>query len=83
MKLGRPRSFLKISVFWDVAPRSLVKVNRRFKGAHCPHIISLMMEAANNSETSLSFYQATRRNSPQHNRFPTRRCEIQPISFVS
>jgi hypothetical protein len=28
---------MKITVFWDVAPYSLVEVYRRFKGAYCLH----------------------------------------------
>jgi hypothetical protein len=46
---------MKIAVFWDVAPCSLVEVYRR--------LIALMMEAATSiSETSVNFYQSTRRN---------------------
>jgi hypothetical protein len=41
---------MKIAVFWVVAPCSLVEVYRRF-------VISLMMEAANTSGTSESFYR--------------------------
>jgi hypothetical protein len=46
--------------FWDVAPCSLVRVNRRFRRAHCLHhkrwlieglFIVLMMEAVRTSET--------------------------------
>jgi hypothetical protein len=40
---------IKMAVFWEVAPCSLVEVY-------------LMMEAASTSETSVNFYQATRRN---------------------
>jgi hypothetical protein len=47
----------KMVVFWVVAPCSLVKVYRRFRG-----LIALMMEAASTSETSVNFYQTTRRN---------------------
>jgi hypothetical protein len=28
---------LKMAVFWDVAPCSLVEVYRRFRGAYCLH----------------------------------------------
>jgi hypothetical protein len=28
---------MKVTVFWDVAPRSLVEINRRFKGTYCLH----------------------------------------------
>jgi hypothetical protein len=27
----------KMTVFWDFAPRSLVEVDRRFRGAYCLH----------------------------------------------
>jgi hypothetical protein len=47
----------KMSVFWYVAPRSLVEIDRRFTGA-C--IIALIMEAVSTSETSVSLYEATR-----------------------
>jgi hypothetical protein len=28
---------MKITVFWDVGPCSLVEIGRRFKGAYCLH----------------------------------------------
>jgi hypothetical protein len=31
---------MKITVFWDVAPCSLVKIDRRFRGAYCLHFRS-------------------------------------------
>jgi hypothetical protein len=43
-----------MTVFWDVARCSLVEVYR----------ISLMMEAARTSETSVNFYHITRRSIP-------------------
>jgi hypothetical protein len=50
-----------MTVFWDVAPWSLVEVFRRFRGACCLHHQGdLMMETASTSETSVNFYQATR-----------------------
>jgi phage regulator Rha-like protein len=36
-------------------------------------IIALMMEAENTSETSVNFYQTTRRNNPEDSHFYTRR----------
>jgi hypothetical protein len=54
-----------MAVFWDVAPCSLVEVYRRFRDACCLHYqseIALMMEAASTFETSVNFYQKTRRN---------------------
>jgi hypothetical protein len=58
---------------WDVAPCGLVEINRRFSGAHCFHhqgdewsaLIALMMEAVSTSETSVDFYQTTKRNIPK------------------
>jgi hypothetical protein len=40
-------------------------------------IIALMMEAANTSETSVNFYQTTRRNNPEDSHLHTRRRENQ------
>jgi hypothetical protein len=58
---------IKMAVFWVVAPCSLVEVHRSFRGACCLlyQAITLMMEAANTSETSLNFYQTTLRNNPE------------------
>jgi hypothetical protein len=38
-------------------------------------IIALMMEAASTSETSVNFYQTTRRNNPEDSHLHTRRHE--------
>jgi hypothetical protein len=38
-------------------------------------IIALMMEAINTSETSVNFYQTTRRNNPEDSHLYTRRRE--------
>jgi hypothetical protein len=62
---------MKMAVFWDIAPCSLVEVYRRFRGAFCLHhqgdesLITLMMEAASTCETSVNFYQTTRRINPE------------------
>jgi hypothetical protein len=48
-----------MAVFWDVALCSLVKIILRFR------LIALMMEAAITSETSVNFYETTRRNIPE------------------
>jgi hypothetical protein len=56
---------VEVTVFWNVALCSLVEINLHFRGAYCLHykaIIAIMMEAARNSETSVSFYQTTRCN---------------------
>jgi hypothetical protein len=47
---------MKMVVLWVVAPCSLVEV-----------LITLMMEAASTSETSLIFYQTTRCNNSEDN----------------
>jgi hypothetical protein len=28
---------MKVRAFWDIAPRSLVEVDQRFRGAYCLH----------------------------------------------
>jgi hypothetical protein len=56
---------LKMAVFRVVAPRSLVDLYRRFRGAFCfchQEVIDVMMEAAGISETSVNFFQTIRRN---------------------
>jgi hypothetical protein len=54
---------MKISVFWDVVPYSLVETDRRFRGAHCLiRAMALIMEEISTSETSVNFYQTTWRN---------------------
>jgi hypothetical protein len=35
--LPQKRLFVKLGVFWDVAPCSQVDVDRRFRGAYCLH----------------------------------------------
>jgi hypothetical protein len=63
---------MKMTVFWDVAPCSLVEIYRRFRGA-CPlhH---------QRDESSVDFYQTTRRNitedSHQFTVFSFRACVI-------
>jgi hypothetical protein len=46
---------MKMTVFWDVAPCSLVEVYPCLRGA-------LMIKAASTSETSVNVYETTRRN---------------------
>jgi hypothetical protein len=75
---------IKMAVFWDVVPCSLVEV------------ITLMIEAASTSEMSVNFYQTTWRKNPedshlQHSTydstlkfmkgFTTRNASIEPILF--
>jgi hypothetical protein len=59
---------MMMTVFWVVEPCSLVEAYRRFSIAcsfHHQGIISLMMDAASTSETSVNIYQTTRRNNPE------------------
>jgi hypothetical protein len=63
---------LKMAAFWVVLPCSLVEVYRRFRDACC---IALMMEAKSTSETSVNFYQITRRNNPEDSHLHIRRRE--------
>jgi hypothetical protein len=55
-----------MAVFWDVAPCSLVDIDRRFRESSCIAClaIALLMEVASTSESSVNFYQTTRRNNP-------------------
>jgi hypothetical protein len=71
---------IKSSVFWDVTPRSPLKVKRRFGGTHPLHLkgrrirqarhqresssACQKMEIVSSSETSVNFYQITWRRIP-------------------
>jgi hypothetical protein len=63
----------KFTVFWDVAPCSLIGVDRRFRGAYCHH--ALMMEAVSTSETSVHSNATTRCYIPEDCKLHTRRRE--------
>jgi hypothetical protein len=67
-----------MAVFWVVVPYSLIEVYRRF--------IALMMEAVSTSETSVNFYQTTRRYNPEDSYLHSRRHEnlksYSPLMFV-
>jgi hypothetical protein len=54
---------MKMTVFWDVAPRSLVEIYWHFRGTYCPHHQG--DEAVSTSEISVNFYQTTRLNIPE------------------
>jgi hypothetical protein len=56
---------MKMAVFRVVAPCGLVEVNRRFRGCFTIRASAQLIEAASISETSVKFYQATRRNNPE------------------
>jgi hypothetical protein len=45
-----------MTVFWDIAPFSLVEIGRRFRGVYCLH------RQVRTSETSVYFNKTTRRH---------------------
>jgi hypothetical protein len=47
---------VKMTAFWDIEPRSLVEVTRRFRGAYCVH--------HQGDETSMYFNETTWRYIP-------------------
>jgi hypothetical protein len=51
---------LKMNVFWDVAPCSLVEIDWRFRDAYRLH-----RQGVNTSETSVGLCETTRRNIPE------------------
>jgi hypothetical protein len=51
---------MKMTVFWVLAPCSLIEIDRRFRGAYCLH--RLDVKALSTCETLVSFYQTTGRN---------------------
>jgi hypothetical protein len=75
-----------MAVRWAVAPRGLVEVYKRLRGASASiigAIIALMMETVITSEMSINFYQITRRNSPADSHLHTRRREnLKSLSFI-
>jgi hypothetical protein len=69
-----------IRAFWDIAPYSLVEVNRRFRGLYCLHhqgdyFIRLLMEAVRISETSVYYNETARRYIPEGCNLHTRHRE--------
>jgi hypothetical protein len=67
---------MKMTVFWDVAQQRLVEAYRRYRSAYRLHYQgAVMMEAASTSETSVNFYQTTRRNIPEDSHLHARRRE--------
>jgi hypothetical protein len=65
-----------MTIFWDIAPCSLVETDRRFRGAYCLHYQNdEMMEAVRTSQKTINFYQTTRRNIPEDSHIHTRRRE--------
>jgi hypothetical protein len=56
-----------MAVFWVVAPCCMAEVYRRFRSACC--LITMMMEAANTSETSVNFRTGARSTAHTVNSF--------------
>jgi hypothetical protein len=62
---------MRMTIFWDAAPCTLVEIGRRFIGAYYLDLQSNvtlrtpMMEEVSTSETSLNFYETTRRSIPE------------------
>jgi hypothetical protein len=61
---------MKVVVFWTVATSSVVKL-----ADVSEELVTLVMEASSNSETSANFYQTTRRKNPEDSHFHTRHRE--------
>jgi hypothetical protein len=57
---------LKMIAFWNIAPYSLVEVDRRFRGSYYLHHHVTLMEAVGlrTSETSFYFNETTQRYIP-------------------
>jgi hypothetical protein len=53
-------------VFTDKAPCSLVEADGRFKSGHCLQHPAVTMEALCTFETSVNFYESTRRSIPEN-----------------
>jgi hypothetical protein len=62
---------MKMTVFWVVAPCSLVEGYQRFRSLR-----ALMMEAARTSETLLNLCQTTRRYNPEDSHLLTSYCSL-------
>jgi hypothetical protein len=78
----------EMTVFWVVAPCSLVEVYQRFRGLSCLHHQGdkwrMMMEAARISETLVNFYQTTRRYNPEDSHLLSSwlQFRVTPLQFV-
>jgi hypothetical protein len=62
---------LKVTVFWDVAPFNIVEIDRCFRGAYRLHHQG-DEETVSTSETSVNFYEKTRRNNLEDSNIHTR-----------
>jgi hypothetical protein len=54
-------------VFWDIAPCTLVETQQisEMPTAFIVRSMKMIMDEASTSETSMNFYQSTRRNTPE------------------
>jgi hypothetical protein len=65
-----------ITVLWDVAPYSLVETDRRFRDPYCfHHHHHSPDDGGSTCETSVNFYETTRRNISKDGHLHTRRRE--------
>jgi hypothetical protein len=48
---------MKMAVFWDVAPCSLIDIDRRFRGAYCHHHQGLILHGATSQKTVIFITQ--------------------------
>jgi hypothetical protein len=71
-----------MTVFWNVAPFSMVEVYEHFRGACCLHhqgdddlLTALMTRASSTSEMSVNYYQTTWHNIPEDSHLQTQYCE--------
>jgi hypothetical protein len=61
---------MKMAVLWVVMPCSLLEVYRRSEVPAA--LLTLMIEAASISETSVNFYRTTEHNNPEDSHIHTR-----------
>jgi hypothetical protein len=67
---------MKMTAFWNIAPCTLVEVDRRFQSCVTVSIIVLMIRAVRASETWVYFNEATRSYIPEDCHLYTYRREI-------
>jgi hypothetical protein len=63
---------MKMAVIWVVAPRRVVEVYQSFRGTR--YVIALVMEASSTPETSVKFYQTTRRYNREESHLLSENC---------
>jgi hypothetical protein len=70
-------------VFWVVAPCSLVEFTDVSEVLAASIIRAIMMEAVSTSQTSVNFYQTTRRNNPEDSHLRSLSCSQEPALHVA